>query len=220
MREEGREGDRDHREAIKERDRLSGVETGERITLFKAVFVFDKQQVAPLPDRESVALEPPQQPLSGESHRHLLEPLQAFAQSLGFTVAFQRVSGAAGGWCDASAKQIVVDAAAPGNSQLRTLIHETAHALGVGYADYGRARAEVIVDVAICAISTVGIDVSAYSIPYLCSWSEDTPIQTIQHTAELIDELAKRLEDALNDTPATTDDSAPDSDAELVRAAA
>jgi len=37
----------------------------------------------------------------------------------------------------------------PANAQLRILIHETIHGLGVGYAEYGRARAEVIVDTAI-----------------------------------------------------------------------
>ena len=31
-------------------------------------------------------------------------------------------------------------------ARLRTLIHETMHALGVGYAEYGRERAEVQVD--------------------------------------------------------------------------
>ncbi len=43
-------------------------------------------------------------------------------------------------WCDAAAKRIVVDAEASGNARLRTLVHEVAHALGVGYAEYGRAR--------------------------------------------------------------------------------
>jgi hypothetical protein len=39
----------------------------------------------------------------------------------------------------------VVAADAPANAQLRILIH----ALGVGYAQYGRERAEVIVDTVI-----------------------------------------------------------------------
>jgi len=43
----------------------------------------------------------------------------------------------------------VVDTNAPANAQLRILVHETVHALGVGYAEYGRQRAEVIVDTAI-----------------------------------------------------------------------
>ena len=50
--------------------------------------------------------------------------------------------------------------------QLRILIHETIHALGIGYAEYGRRRAEVIVDtVAFSVVGGLGIDTSGYSIP-------------------------------------------------------
>ncbi len=125
---------------IKDRDRVSGEETGETRLLFKTVFVFDRSQVAPLPTGTPTPLEPPCEPLTGESHAHLIAPLVAFAQSLGYAVSFEPIAGAAGGWCDASAKRIVVDADAPGNARLRTLVHEVAHALGVGYAEYGRAR--------------------------------------------------------------------------------
>jgi hypothetical protein len=45
-----------------------------------------------------------------------------------------------------AAQRIVVDKDQPANARLRILIHETIHALGVGYAEYGRERAEVIVD--------------------------------------------------------------------------
>lgn len=90
--------------------------------------------------------DPSSRPLSGDSHAHLIAPMLAFAESLGFTVSFETVDGSAGGWCDQKAKRIVVDADQPANAALRTLIHETIHALGVGYAQYGRERAEVIVD--------------------------------------------------------------------------
>jgi hypothetical protein len=43
----------------------------------------------------------------------------------------------------------VVDADVPANAQVRTLIHELAHAMGVDYRDYSRAQAEVIVDTVI-----------------------------------------------------------------------
>lgn len=134
---------------VKDGDKLSGEETGEPRLLFKTVFVFDREQVAPLPDREPTPLAPPSEPLTGESHLHLIAPLERFAASLGYTVSFERIAGPAGGWCDAAAKRIVVDADAPANATLRILVHEIAHALGVGYAEYGRARAEVIVDTVI-----------------------------------------------------------------------
>ncbi len=159
---------------IKDRDRVSGEETGETRLLFKTVFVFDRSQVAPLPTGTPTPLEPPCEPLTGESHARLIAPLVAFAESLGYAVSFESIAGAAGGWCDASAKRIVVDADAPGNARLRTLVHEVAHALGVGYAEYGRARAEVIVDtVTYLACASAGLDVSGESIPYVAGWGED-----------------------------------------------
>jgi hypothetical protein len=110
--------------------------------LFKAVSVFDRSQVAPLDGVEPTPLDPPCEPLTGDSHAQLLAPLQAFTESLGFTVSFESIPGATGGWCDQKARRIVVDADQPVNARLRILIHETIHALGVGYAQYGRERAE------------------------------------------------------------------------------
>jgi hypothetical protein len=81
---------------IKERDRVSGEETGETRTLFRAVPVFDRAYVTA--GEHAVALEPPVEPLSGDSHEHLLEPLERFAGTLGFTVTFETIDGPAGGW--------------------------------------------------------------------------------------------------------------------------
>ena len=58
--------------------------------LFRAVPVFDRSQVDALDDREPAPLEPPSQPLTGDSHAALLEPAAAFAASLGYAVAFER----------------------------------------------------------------------------------------------------------------------------------
>jgi hypothetical protein len=101
--------------------------------LFRTAFVFDVSQTDVLDGAEPAALEPPRQPLSGDSHAHLLAPLRGFAESLGYSVSFETIDGSVGGWCDPKAKRIVVDADVPANAQLRTLIHETAHALGIGY---------------------------------------------------------------------------------------
>jgi hypothetical protein len=46
-------------------------------------------------------------------HAHLLAPLQSFNESLGFTVSFEAIPGQAGGWCDQSARRIVVDVDQP-----------------------------------------------------------------------------------------------------------
>jgi hypothetical protein len=61
-------------------------------------------------------LDPPCEPLTGDSHAHLLAPLQAFTESLGFTVSCESIPGATGGWCDQKARRILVDAAQPANS--------------------------------------------------------------------------------------------------------
>jgi hypothetical protein len=66
---------------IKERDRVSGEETGETRTLFRAVPVFDRAQVAA--GEHATPLEPPIESLSGDSHQHLLEPLERFAEEAG-----------------------------------------------------------------------------------------------------------------------------------------
>ncbi|MDP8909606.1 MAG: ArdC-like ssDNA-binding domain-containing protein [Chloroflexota bacterium] len=85
---------------VKERDRVSGEETGESRLLFKTVFLFDRAQVAPIEGVEQASLGPPCEPLTGDSHAHLLEPLRAFAESLGFLVSFEPIAGPVGGWCD------------------------------------------------------------------------------------------------------------------------
>lgn len=183
---------------VKERDRVSGQETGETLVLFKTVFVFDRAQVTPIDGVEQAPLEPPCEPLTGDSHAHLLGPLRAFAESLGFAVSFEPIAGPAGGWCDARNKRIVVDADAPANAKLRTLIHETTHALGVGYAEYGRERAEVIVDTATYLVcGSVGLDVGGESVPYVAGWGEDGALEAVTQFAKTIDELARRVEAAL-----------------------
>jgi hypothetical protein len=188
---------------IKQRD--SGDEEPETRVLFKGVAVFDRSQVAPIDGVEQTPLEPPCEPLTGASHVHLLTPLAAFAQTLGYAVSFEAVPGSAGGWCDAEAKRIVVDADAPANAQLRILIHETIHALGVGYAQYGRARAEVIVDTATwLAAASVGLDVSGESVPYVAGWGERGELDAVTEFAQTIDGLARQVEDVLRaaSTPA------------------
>ena len=92
---------------------------------FEAVSVFDRSQVAPLDGVEQIPLEPPCEPLTGDSHAHLLAPLQAFTESRGFTVAFESIPGATGGWCDQKERRIVVDGGQSANARLRILIHRS-----------------------------------------------------------------------------------------------
>jgi hypothetical protein len=145
-------------------------------------------------------LHPPRQPLTGDSHGHLLAPLVTFVESLGYVVAFQSVPGATGGWCDPSAQRIVVDADVSANAKVRTLVHEIAHALGVDYATYSRAQAEVIVGTATyLAAASVGLDISGESVPYVAGWGESGALEAVSEFAQLIDGLARQIGHALED---------------------
>ena len=182
---------------IKERDRLSGEETGETRTLFRAVPVFDRAQVTA--GKDAAALEPPVEPLSGDSHEHLLEPLERFAGSLGFTVSFETIDGPAGGWCDYKRKRIIVDADQPANARVRVLIHEIAHAIGVDYQQYSRAQAEVIVDTVSFVVGlSVHLDLGGETIPYVAGWGEDGALEAVTEFAATIDRMARQIEQALD----------------------
>jgi hypothetical protein len=166
--------------------------------LFRAVSVFDASQVTPLESGEPTRLAAPSEPLTGESHVELLVPLEAFATSIGFTVSFEALGGRVGGFCDSTGRRVVVDAGLCGNARVRVLVHELAHALGVGYEQFGRERAEVIVDtVALIVCGSVGLDVGGESIPYVAGWGEDGALEAITEFAATIDTLARRLEDVL-----------------------
>jgi len=136
---------------IRDRDETVTTKAGngeEKVrTLFKSVAVFDVSQTELLPGRETAPLAPPSQPITSDSHAYLLDPLTTFAEHLGYRVEQRTLEGPApGGWCDAEHNLIVVDASLPPNARVRVLVHELAHASGIGYAELGRERAEVMVD--------------------------------------------------------------------------
>ncbi len=178
-----------------------------RRTVFRAVPVFDVSQTDPLPDKQPVELDPPVQPIEGDSHAGLLPTFVAFADEFGYGVGTRPLEGGADGWCDSKRKRIVVNAAISENAQVRVLIHEIAHALGIGYEEYGRRKAEVLVDtVTFIVCGSIGLDTSSSSVPYIAGWGEDGALEAIRSYAQRIDEVARRIEDGLRErvqTPAT-----------------
>ena len=148
--------------SVKERD-AAGDETGERVTFFRGVPVFDIAQTDgdPLPAA-------PREPITGGSHGRYVATLEAFAGSLGYSVSSEALEHA-GGYCDARNHRIVVSSSIDAaNARVRVLVHELAHALGVGYAEYGREVAEVIVETATVVVcGSIGLDTSGESIPYI-----------------------------------------------------
>lgn len=168
--------------------------------LFKSVAVFDVAQTEPIPGRPQVPFQPPREPITGNSHAHLLAPLERYATELGYTVRRAPIRGSTGGWCDPAKHEIVVNDLLPANAQVRVMVHELAHALGIGYADRGRARAEVMVDcVTFIVCGQVGLDTSGETIPYVAGWGEAGELEAIQQDAHTIDEVARKLEAVLLD---------------------
>jgi hypothetical protein len=79
------------------------------------------------------------------------------------------------------------------------LVHEIAHSLGVDYQQYGRQRAEVLVDTVTYVVlaGQVGLDVGGESIPYVAGWGEAGELDAIREYAETIDAIARRIETAI-----------------------
>jgi hypothetical protein len=93
------------------------------------------------------------------------------------------------------------------NGQVRTLVHELVHALGVNYQTHTRPQAEVIVDTAtLIILSGAGLDASGETIPYVAGWGESGALEAVTEHAELIDRLARTVENVIaadTESPAT-----------------
>ncbi len=83
--------------------------------------------------------------------------------------------------------------------------YTAAPAPGWRLLEFGRERAEVLVDCATyLVLETVGLDVSGESVPYVADWGEDGALEAAQAFAGRIDAVARRIEDALADEPPPT----------------
>ncbi len=187
-------------------------EDGRPRVAFRATSVFDVSQTDPLPDTEPVQLEAPAQPICGDSYAHLIGRLLEHATTLGYTVTFQALpAGGPRGWCDPKGAEIVVAEQLPANAQVRVLVHELAHAHGIGYEQYGREQAEVLVEcVTYCVLGTAGLDTTGETIPYVAGWGETGALDAIAEFAQRINDVAAVLEAAIADpdtTAAATGDS-------------
>jgi antirestriction protein ArdC len=177
---------------------------------FKLGSVFDRSQVAPLPDFPDgpADLDPPDVPVDGDSHAHLLEPLVQLGAEIGSAVTVERVPGEARGFYEVTSRRIVIDVISETfspNAQIATLVHELSHALvradreeGDPALDY--AQEEVLVEtVAFCVCASMGLDTGGASVPYVAGWAGGDSDLIHQH-ARLIDRLARRIEDAIEST--------------------
>jgi antirestriction protein ArdC len=162
----------------------------ERRMWFKVVSVFDVSQTDG-PDLE----QPEAAPLDGDSHAHFLEPLIQYAKTIGYTVQF-RDTGSAGGFCDYSQNLIAINNHRSPNHQVKTLVHELAHAKGVTY-EYGKNVAEALVEsIAWIVCRGLGLDTGAYSLGYIAGWSGTAGLEAVKTFAATVDEIAGELEAA------------------------
>lgn len=178
-----------------EEDLAAGAKKDQKVLYgFKLVPVFDVSQTEgdPLP-------EPTSEPITGDSHADYIPALEAFAAKQGYTVSYEDLSGTGmGGYCDPKNKRIVVGIGTPANATVRVLVHEIAHSLGVGYKDYGREAAEVIVETATFIVCDgLGLDTSGDSIPYVASWGAQDQAAAIEKFAGVVHKVAKDIEDAV-----------------------
>jgi antirestriction protein ArdC len=113
------------------------------------------------------------------------------------------ISGGAHGYYDPEGRRIALAEGLPANHQVKTAIHELAHALvRLDRRDDDQplsyAEEELVAEtVAFSVTGALGIDAVAYSVAYLASWSQGADLATVQETAALIDRLARRIEDAV-----------------------
>jgi antirestriction protein ArdC len=172
-------------------------------TFYRLVKVFDRSQVDPLPDFPggSAPLDPPREPVEGDSLAWLFEPLCDFGELIGSPVGIEE--GDADGSYDPKDRRIRVNPVGPDfslNAQVAVTIHEEAHALvrldrEEDDPKLTYAEEEVVVEcVAMAVCGTVGLDTSARSVPYMAGWGTG---EEIERYAGLVDRLARRLEDAV-----------------------
>jgi antirestriction protein ArdC len=119
--------------------------------------------------------------IDGDELAPWLAPLTALAAEIGSTVAYEPIASGADGYYRPKTKAIVVEVSHAANRQVKTLVHELAHALVRADRqdddpELDAAAEELLAETtaySVCASS--GIDPGEYSITYLASWSERTP---------------------------------------------
>ncbi len=161
-----------------------------RVGFYKVVYVYDISDTdAPEPVDPSEMRD-----IEGDDLIDFLPAFEGFARELGFIIRYQDDTGEAQGWCDFVNREIIVNKNLSGNSIIRTLVHELAHAYGdINYTDYGRGEAEVIVESAtVMTLGILGYDVRNASVPYIAEWGEGD-MSLLKKFTGTIDDLVKTL---------------------------
>ncbi len=125
-----------------------------------------------------------------------LRKLEAYAQSLGYTVTRKAEPGTIRGHCDHKGRAIVLDADLDVVNATATMAHELAHAiLHDGITDYRERRGQYEVEaesVAYVVVTALGLDTSSCALPYLAHWSAGD-VKVVKETAKRVRDAAARL---------------------------
>jgi len=170
-----------------ERWRTAGSDPDDRPrTHYRLGPVFDRSQVQELPPpAEPVGLDPPIATVDGDTLTHLNEPLRRLAADLGSAVELETMPAHQHGYYEPQSKFIALNDTLSPNAQVKTLIHELAHALTRSDRleedpELSYAEEELVAEcVAYTVCGTAGLDVAGYAIPYLASWSDAASIDTM-----------------------------------------
>lgn len=197
--------------AFKVRDE-HGDETDETALRFRTMKVFHVCQTDPIPGTEPVPLSPPSGRLEGDSHTHLLAPLDQFATTIGYEVRHRPLKGE-DGLCHLDTRLIEIEETLAGNAKVATTVHELAHALHNREVSLAARDEELVVEaVAFIVCAGAGLDTSSESVPYIAAYVGNDAPERLTETLELIDSLAREIEHAIapsEPTPATTAQDTP-----------
>ncbi len=134
------------------------------------------------------------------------------ARELGSDVVLRSLPPGCGGSYDPATLASTINDTASVNARVKTLVHEIGHALVRAKPRDDEApmtydEEELVVEsVAFTVCGSLGFDTSGYSIPYLASWSEDAELATIERAATLIDRIARRVEEPLDESAAPSNE--------------
>jgi antirestriction protein ArdC len=189
-------------------------EKGEKVPkiFFVLGSVFGDPQVSELPEfdeEKRIPLAPPITDIEGDDLAEHFVPLVKLAEHYECPVEYEKITDGSLGFYVPSENRIALKlgdrrgkSLAP-NQTIATLIHETAHMLVRkdklnDDPEMTYAEEELVVEsVAMSVCGSLGLDTSSFSIPYLTSWSERTPIETIESYAKLVNRLATIIEKAV-----------------------
>ncbi len=148
--------------------------------------------------------------LEGEDVMGAYSRLVAVAHTIGYTVEHDELSGGVNGDCTFDLRRIRVEKRNQPAQQVKTLVHELAHAtLHEGFDDRSLAELEAE-SVAYIVCDALGIDSSDYSFGYVATWSGggDEAIARIKSAGSRIQRTAAAIIAGVETTSSTSENAA------------